>query len=151
MTNSSAEGERPTLALYWRCDGSDGIVWRLRSIDADGAFYGEIRRDSEDEVLCRFATVSGRLSHAESERMAELVAVIRQPSPPDHPGPHFAALFERSWRTFADARHLYVYHLGDEARSEAARAFVELAGIVERHLSPEYAKIAVPDVTPDAQ
>jgi hypothetical protein len=129
------------LALNWRCDGSDGIEWRLRGLDVDGAFYGEI--------LCRArpraATVSGQLSPPEAERMAELVAVIRRQRPPAAPGPHFAALFDRSQSTLADARRLFEYRLGDETQSEAARAFVELARLIERHLLPHYAKIAEPE------
>jgi hypothetical protein len=132
------------LALNWRCDGSAGIVWRLRGIDEDGRFYGEIRRESGDERRRKMATVSGRLSPAEAERVAQLVAVIRRQVAPASPSAHFAALFERSRTNLSDARRLFEYHLGDEGHSEAARAFVELAGLVERHLSPQYAKVAEP-------
>ncbi|HEY1191184.1 MAG TPA: hypothetical protein VGE74_26350 [Gemmata sp.] len=135
------------LALYWRCDGSDGIIWRLRGIDSGGAFYGEAYYNSDNDSN-QVAFVSGRLAPAEAEQMAELVAIVRR-APPAPPGPCFATLFERPPTTLAGARVLYEYRLGDEARSEAARAFVELASLIERHLDPQYARSAEPSAAPD--
>lgn len=128
------------FALTWRCDGSEGIVWYLRGIRADGSFYGEVRFQSSHESRRRATSVTGQLSPRECERMAELAEVIRQQPAPAEPGPHFAALFERLSTTNAgDVRRLFEYHEGDEASSEPARAFVELVGIIEQHLLPFYA------------
>jgi hypothetical protein len=138
------------FALTWRCDGSEGIKWYLRGIQDDGSFYGEVRFHSADQSRRIATSVSGQLSPAECKRMAELAVVIRQQPPPAEPGPHFAALFERLSPTNAgDVRRLFEYRRGDEAHSESARSFVELASLVERHLVPFYAKIAEPEVAPD--
>ena len=75
--------------------------------------------------------------------MAELVDVLRQPPSRAIAGPHFAAIFERMSAIDAgDARLLYEYEKGSEIWSERSRAFVELAEIVERHLTPCYVTIA---------
>jgi hypothetical protein len=131
------------FTLTWRCDGSEGIKWYLRGIRADGTFYGEILFQSPDEHRRKAAFVSGQLRPADCTRLADLVEVIRRQPPPEEPGPHFAALFERLSPTNAgDVRRLFEYRRGDEAHSGPARAFVELAGLVERYLSPFYAQIA---------
>src|SRR5262245_60477925 len=131
------------FALTWRCDGSEGIKWYLRGLRADGSFYGEIRFLSEDARRRKAAWVSGQLSPPECARLAELAAVIRGQPPPAEPGPHFAALFERlSPANAGDVRRLFEYHLGDEAHSAPARAFLQLVALVECHLLPFYAKIA---------
>jgi hypothetical protein len=138
------------FALTWRCDGSEGIKWYLRGIRGDGSFYGEVWFHSADPKRRIATSVSGQLSSAECKRMAEVAAVICQQPPPAEPGPHFAALFERLSPTNAgDVRRLFEYRRGDEAQSEPARAFVELAGLVERHLAPFYPKIAEQGVPPD--
>ncbi len=130
------------FAHTWRCDGSEGITWNLFGIQADGLFYGEIRYRSNDPARRKARLASGQLSPAECERTAELLAVIRQLPPPVEPGPHFAALFE--WfpaATGRDVRRLFEYHRDDELHSPQARAFLELAGLIERHLAPFYADI----------
>jgi hypothetical protein len=133
------------LALMWRCDGSEGIKWYLRGILGGGSFYGEVWFQSADHSRRAATSVSGHLSPAECKRLADLVTVIRRQPPPAEPGPHFAALFERLSPTNAgEVRRLFEYHRGDEINSEPARAFVELAGLVERHLVPFYAKLTEP-------
>lgn len=136
------------FALAWRCDGSEGIKWYLRGIEAGGSFYGEVRFQSPHERSRRATGVTGQLSPPECGRMAELAAIIRQQPAPAEPGPHFAALFKRLSATNAgDVQRLFEYHQGDEAWSEPARAFVELVGMIDRHLSPFYAKITEPGCT----
>jgi hypothetical protein len=130
------------FALTWRCDGSEGIKWYLRGIRDDGSFYGEIRFQTADPSRRIATSVDGRLSTAECQRMTELAAVIQQQPAPATPEPHFAALFERLSPTNAgDVRRLFEYRQGDEAWSEPARAFLELVGIIEQHLSPFVARI----------
>jgi hypothetical protein len=131
------------LAFIWRQDGSEGIAWYLRSIGDDGKFYGEVRFQSEDEKRCKAVFVAGQLTPAECARVAALVGVIRQETPPREPPPRFAALGERLAPSNAgDVRPLLWYRHGDEAGAEAARAFLELAGLVERHLRPFYPQFA---------
>jgi hypothetical protein len=138
------------FALTWRCDGSEGIRWYLRGIRDDGSFYGEVRFQSADQSRCIATWVTGQLSPDECQRLAELAAIIQRQPPPGEPGPYFAALFERLSPTNAgDVRRMFEYHWGDEANSEPARAFVELAGLIERHLTPFYAKISAQTVAPD--
>jgi hypothetical protein len=125
--------------------GSEGIAWCLRGIRNDGTFYGEIRFQSGEEKRCKATFVSGRLTPAECERIAALVGIIRQEPPPAEPPPRFAAFWEWLSPTDAcDVRPLVWYRHSDEATSEAARAFLELAGLVERHLRPFYRNIAGP-------
>jgi hypothetical protein len=131
------------FAFTWRCDGSEGLKWYLRGIRADGSFYGEVQFQSDDAGRRKAVWVSGQLSPQECERVAELAAVIRRQKPPAEQAPHFAALFERlSPAEAGDVRRLFEYSRGDEVHSKAARAFVELAGLVERHVSPSYSTIA---------
>ncbi len=130
------------LALTWRCDGTEGIKWFLRGIGESGDFYGEIRFVSADKARRKATTVSGRLSLPEVKRMAELVAIIKREPPPASAVLHFAALFERQGDSLTNAQLLFEYRQGDEIHSESARSFMELAGLVEPHLSPFYAKVA---------
>lgn len=138
----SDEAVSTMFALTWRCDGSEGIKWYLRGIRDDGSFYGEVRFQSQDEHRRKAVSVSGQLAAAECDRMRELVRIIRQLPPPVEPGPHFAALFEWGPRGLGDARRLFEYRWRDEDHSESARAFVEMAGLIERHLSSFYEQIA---------
>jgi hypothetical protein len=138
--------ERLTLMVQWRLDGSEGVHWHLRGLSADGAFYGEVRFQSAVESRCYATLASGRLSPPECERVIELVQIIlRQPLNSER-GPRFGALVEKLYiaDTGKNTRLLYEYKLGDEANSESARAFLEFAGIIERHLSSYIAKVSEP-------
>lgn len=136
----------PVFALTWRCDGSEGIHWHILGIREDGRFYGDIRNYSSDPTLRRGTAVSGQLSHDECKRLIALVQIINNTPPPVEAGSHFAALFERLLpnQDVGVAQRLFEYHLGDEEWSESAQAFVELAGLVEKHLSPFYEKLLSP-------
>ena len=131
------------FGLKWRCDGSEGIKWYVRAIRAHGSFYGEVRFQSAEQNRRIATSVSGQLSPTECGRMAELGACLAGKPAPVEPGPHFAALFERLSPTDGgDVRLLLLYHQGDETHSDPARAFVELAALIERQLAPFYAKLA---------
>jgi hypothetical protein len=137
-------------ALTWRCDGSEGIKWHLRGIRDDGSFYGEVRFVSAEPTRRMATLVSGQLSPAECTRLDELATLVRQQPPPVAPGPHFAALFERLSPTNAgDVKRLFEYKRGDEADSGPARAFIELASLLEKHLIPFYARLAEQRVPPE--
>jgi hypothetical protein len=143
MARAECGVQRAVFALTWCCDGSEGIKWTLRGIRDDGSFYGEIRFQSRDADRRRASFAHGRLSTAEVSRMTELIARIREATPPATPGPHFGAFFERlSAGNAGDIRRLFEYHRGDEAHSESARAFMELIELLERHLVPFYWRIA---------
>jgi hypothetical protein len=124
------------FALTWRCDGSEGVKWYLRGIREDGSFYGEIRFQSESPCR-RWATfVAGLILPVERDRLAELLEVIRQVPPPAQPGRHFGALFERLSQSDAgQVQRLFEYRCGEEEHCPAARAFLELVGLFEPHLS----------------
>jgi hypothetical protein len=128
-------------ALTWRCDGSEGIKWFLRGLLEDGSFYGEIRFQSPVAERRRASWVSGRMSPTEAAAMAALIGRIRRAAPPSGAGPRFAAFFERVPGA-SDARRLFEYHRGDEDHSDPALAFVELVGLLERHLEPFARRIA---------
>jgi hypothetical protein len=137
------EGRGAMLALTWRQDGSEGIKWYIRGIHDDGRFYGEIRFQSPDQKRRKAAFVSGQLTAAECARLAALVGVIRHEPPLLEESPRFAALWERlSSSNAGEVRPLLWYRCGEESGSEASRAFLELAGLVERHLRPFYPLIA---------
>lgn len=112
-------------------------MWCLRGILDDGSFYGEVRFESSDPSRRRVVKVSGYLSPEDCERMAGLIATILERLPPAESGPHFGALFERlPPPNYGEIRLLYEYRAGEEARSPRARAFVELARLLERNFSP---------------
>jgi len=121
-------------ALTWRCDGSEGIKWCIRGIRDDGSFYGEVRFQSEQPQRRWATSVSGQLSPAKRERLAELLKVIRVVPPPDEPGSHFGALFERLFPANVGAvRRLFEYRRGDEEVSLPAQAFIDVVRLFERH------------------
>lgn len=130
------------LSILWRRDGSEGIAWNIRGVRDRGEFYGEIRFQSTDQCKRKGTFVSGQLTPPECERMTELVEIIRRVPPPIDPAPCFAVMFERlSSINAGNVALLFEYRLGDECQSESARSFVELAGLLERHLSLAYSKI----------
>ena len=137
------------LVVLWRQDGSEGFAWYVRGIREDGSFYGEVRHQSPRAARSTSADVSGRLTPEQCARVRELVGIIRQASPRRLPT-RFAALVERlDPADFGKIGLQFEYRLGDEAASPPARAFLELARILEQHLSPHYARLAEPGAAPD--
>ena len=134
---------RPILTILWRRDGSEGIAWHIRGLREDGFFYGEIRFQSTDENKCIGIFIEGQLAPAECQQMAELMDVIRRSPTLSQPNSCFAVMYERLSPTDVVNVLLWLeYRQVDEHQSESAKAFIELAGLLERHLKPLYNTIA---------
>jgi len=129
-------------ALVWRRDGSEGIRWHIRSLGPEG-FYGEVGYNSADPHGGRVTGVRGRLSVADSERVAEIIAELSTAGPTE-PGPSFAIL-GRYTESLGQSTILFKYDRGAEEGCHLARRFLELHSIIGAYLGEAYAQIALLD------
>ena len=137
----------PAFALVWRRDGSPGIVWYIRRLGPDG-FYGEVRRQVADHQEGGLATgVSHRLSAADGERVAAILAEFAEVTPLP-PGPCFA-LLGRYTKSLGQGEVVFKYEPGAEAGCPQARRFLELHAVVESYLAAAYSQIAEPGAAAD--
>lgn len=137
----------PVFALVWRRDGSPGICWYIRYVGPDG-FYGEVRRQSADPRGGGRATgVSRRLSAADGERVATILAEFAELTPTE-PGPCFA-LLGRYTESLGQGVVVFKYEPGAEADCPRARRFLELHAIIESYLAGAYAQVVEPPAAAD--
>lgn len=137
----------PAYALVWRRDGSPGIRWYIRCLSPDG-FYGEVRRQAADpREVGRATGVSHRLSAADGERVA---AILADPSAAGatNPGPCFA-LLGRYAETLGQSEVMFEYEPGAEASCPRARRFLELHAVIEAYLAEAYVRVAEPVAAPE--
>ena len=130
---------RPRYALIWRRDGSPGIRWHIRCLDA-GGFYGEVRYHPPDPSAGgRAVGVQKRLLAAAGERVAAILAEFSTVEPIE-PGPCFA-LLGRYTESLAQGEVVFNYELGAETSCPRARLFQELHSILEPYLRDAYTEI----------
>jgi hypothetical protein len=123
-------------ALVWRRDNSPGITWYIRNLTPD-YFYGEVGYKTAGSPMGGRATVvSARLTIADRERVAAILAELSEAGPTD-PGPCFA-LLGRFARTLGEAEVVFKYEPGAEERCPRARRFLELHAIIEAYLAEAY-------------
>ena len=122
--------------LYWRHNGTPGIVWHIRGILPDARFYGEIRRDITPETR-KSELVEGVIPPDDWKRCSEILEdFATNPQECNHERPF--ALLGKWGESLADADFLFEYEPGDEARSPKACQFLELKEILEKQVSKHY-------------